>query len=119
MNTRNKIETNINRKERGLIMTLQPIGDNIILKISMKQKEEKTSGGLLLLNQGTEQSLREDMATVYAIGEGRLLNNGVIIEPKVKIGDKVLYNKFAGTEIIDDNQKYLIVRENDLLAIIK
>ena len=135
-------------------MILEPIGDNLILKIEMKQKEEKTNAGLILINEGTEQSLRTDMATVIAIGEGRVLNNGQpmyfniglmgasqnklinqieinpdkklveknigqILKPTVKEGDKVLYNKFAGTEINADGEKYLILKETDILAIVK
>lgn len=100
-------------------MTLQPIGDNLILKIEIKQKEEKTQGGLVLINEGTEQSLRTDLAEVIAIGEGRVLNNGEVLPPTVKVGDKVIYNKFAGTEINANGEKYLILKETDILAITK
>ena len=100
-------------------MILEQIGDNLILKIEMKQKEEKTNAGLIIINEGTVQSLRTDMATVIAIGEGRVLNNGQILKPTVKEGDKVLYNKFAGTEINADGEKYLILKETDILAIVK
>lgn len=100
-------------------MNLQPIGDNLILKIEIKKKEEKTKEGLILLNEGTEQSLRTDVAEVIAIGEGRVLNNGQILKPTVKVGDRVIYNKFAGTEIIADEEKYLILKETDILAITK
>lgn len=100
-------------------MTLQPIGDNIILKIEIKKKEEKTQGGLVLINEGTEQSLRTDIAEVIAIGEGRVLNNGQILPLTVKVGDKVIYNKYAGTEINVNEDKYLILKETDILAITK
>ena len=119
MNTRNKIKTNTNRKEWNIIMTLQPIGDNILLKIEIKKKEEKTEGGLLLNNEVTEQSLRTDIGEVIAIGEGRVLNNGQILVPNVKVNDKVLYNKFAGTEVNIDGEKFLILKETDILAITK
>lgn len=100
-------------------MTLQPTGDNLILEIEIKQKEEKSSGGLILINEGTEQSLRTDMANVVAVGEGRMLNNGQLLKPSVHVGDKVLYNKYAGTEIQVENKKYLILKETDILAIVK
>lgn len=100
-------------------LQLQPIGDNLVLKIEIKKKEEKTEGGLIVINEGTEQSLRTDIATVIAIGEGRVLNNGQILAPTVKVGDKVIYNKYAGTEIIVDAEKYLILKETDILAITK
>ena len=98
-------------------MTLQPIGDNLILEIETKKKEEQTQSGLILFNSGTEQSLRGDIGTVIA--EGRTLNNGQLLPLTVKVGSKVLYNKFAGTEIESENKKYLILKETDILAIVK
>lgn len=100
-------------------MNLQPIGDNLILEIEIKQKEETTKGGLILLNEGTEQSLRTDMARVVAIGEGRILNNGQLLAPSVRVGDEVLYNKYAGTEVQYNNKKYLLLKETDILARIR
>ena len=100
-------------------MNLQPMGDNLLLEIEVKQKEEKTEGGLILLNEGTEQSLRTDMARGVAIGEGRMLNNGQLLIPSVNVGDQVLYNKYAGTEIQFDNKKYLLLKETDILARVK
>lgn len=101
------------------MMKLQPVGDNIILKIEIKKKEEKTQGGLIVLNEGTEQSLRTDIAEVIAIGEGRVLNDGRVLAPSVSVGDKVIYNKFAGTEVNVDGEKYLILKETDILIKIK
>lgn len=101
------------------MMRLQPVGDNIILKIEIKKKEEKTQGGLIVLNEGTEQSLRTDIAEVIAIGEGRVLNDGRVLAPSVSVGDKVIYNKFAGTEVNVDGDKYLILKETDILIKIK
>lgn len=100
-------------------MILEPIGDNIVLKIDIKEKEETTSSGFILLNEGTEQSLRKDMGEVIAVGEGRILNNGNLLPLKVKVGEKVIYNKYAGTEIIFGKEKYLIIKESDILVIVK
>lgn len=100
-------------------MILEPIGDNIILKIELKAKEESTASGIVMLNSGTEQSLRTDIGEVIAVGEGRVLNNGQLLPLRVKIKDKVLYNKYAGTEVICNNEKYLIIKECDILAITK
>lgn len=100
-------------------MNLQPMGDNLLLEIEIKQKEEKTQGGLIVLNEGTEQSLRTDIAKVIATGTGRILNNGDILVPSVNKGDKVLYNKYAGTEIVFEGKKYLLLKETDILAKIK
>ena len=100
-------------------MTLQPIGDNLILEIEIKQKEETSSSGIILINEGTEQSSRTDIAKVVAVGDGRVLNNGNFLPLKVKVDDKVLYNKYAGTEIELENKKYLILKETDILAIVE
>lgn len=100
-------------------MTLQPIGDNLVIRIKDKEKEEVTKTGLILLNQGTQQSLRQDIGEVIAVGEGRVLNNGEVLPFSVKVGEKVLYNKYAGSEVILDTEKYLIIKETDILAIVK
>lgn len=100
-------------------MILQPIGDNLVIKIKDKEKEEVTKSGFILLNQGTQQSLRQDMGEVVAVGEGRVLNNGETLPFSVQVGDKVLYNKYAGSEVIIDTDKYLIIKETDILAIVK
>ena len=91
----------------------------MILKIEIKQKEEKTNAGLILINEGTEQSLRTDIATVVATGEGRMLNNGTLLPMGVKAGDEVLYNKYAGTEVECNGESFLVIRECDILAIIE
>lgn len=100
-------------------MILQPVGDNIVLKIKDKQKEEVKASGFVVLNQGTEQSLRTDIGEVIAVGEGRYLNNGQLLPLIAKEGQRVLYNKYAGTQVILDNEKYLIIKETDILAIVK
>ena len=100
-------------------MTLQPIGDNLVIRIKDKEKEEVTKNGLILLNQGTQQSLRQDIGEVIAVGDGRVLNNGDVLPFSVKVGEKVLYNKYAGSEVILDTEKYLIIKETDILAIVK
>ena len=100
-------------------MTLQPIGDNLVIRIKDKEKEEITKNGLILLNQGTQQSLRQDIGEVIAVGDGRVLNNGEVLPFSVKVGEKVLYNKYAGSEVILDTEKYLIIKETDILAIVK
>lgn len=100
-------------------MTLQPIGDNLVIRIKDKEKEEVTKNGLILLNQGTQQSLRQDIGEVIAVGDGRVLNNGEVLPFSVKVGEKVLYNKYAGSEVILDTEKYLIIKETDILAIVK
>ena len=67
----------------------------------------------------SDQEARQDMATVIAVGEGRLLNNGRLIPLRVKPGDRVLFNKYAGTQLIKDDKTYLILKECDILAIMR
>lgn len=100
-------------------MILQPVGDNIVLKIKEKAKEEVKESGFIMLNQGTEQSLRTDIGEVVAVGEGRYLNNGQLLPLIAKEGQEVLYNKFAGTQVVLGTEKFLIIKETDILAIVK
>ena len=67
----------------------------------------------------SDQEARQDMATVVAVGEGRMLNNGRLIPLKVKPGNRVLFNKYAGTQLVKDDKTYLILKECDILAIVK
>lgn len=100
-------------------MTLQPIGDNVVLKIKDREREEVRQSGLIVMNQGTEQTLRMEIGEVIAIGEGRTLNNGTVLPLSIKAGQQVIYNKYAGTQIMSGEDKYLIVKETDILAIVK
>ena len=67
----------------------------------------------------SDQEARQDMAIVIAVGEGRLLNNGRLLPLRVKPGDRVLFNKYAGTQLIKDDKTYLILKECDILAIMR
>ena len=67
----------------------------------------------------SDQEARQDMATAIAVGEGRLLNNGRLLPLRVKPGDRVLFNKYAGTQLIKDDKTYLILKECDILAIMR
>lgn len=100
-------------------MILQPIGDNIVLKITDKKEEEVRESGFVVFNQGTQQSLRMDIGEVIAVGEGRTLNNGQVLPLTAKVGQNVIYNKYAGTEVLSGEEKYLILKETDILAIVK
>ena len=103
-------------------MRLEPLGDNILIELDeiKKSKEKKLESGLIIPAANiSDQEARQDMATVVAVGEGRLLNNGKLIPLRVKEGDRVLFNKYAGTQIIKDNKTYLILKECDILAILR
>ena len=93
-------------------MNLQPLTDHLIIKIL---KQEKTSSGIVL----PEEAQEKDRGEVIAIGPGRILDNGSRLEMSIKVGDKVLYRKYAGDEIKQDGEKYLLLSESDIMAIIK
>ena len=103
-------------------MKLEPIGDNIIIELDeiKKSKEKKLESGLIIPAANvSDQEARQDMATVIAVGEGRILNNGRLLPLRVKPGDRVLFNKYAGTQLIQDDRTYLILKECDILAIMR
>ena len=89
----------------------QPFGDRVLVKPT--EREEVTSSGIVL--PGTAQE-RPQEGQVIAVGPGRVTDDGTRIELDVKIGDTVVYSKYAGTEIKEDGEDYLILRESDLLA---
>lgn len=91
-----------------------PIGDRIVVKI--EENEEKTKSGIVLPDTAKEKPQK---GKVVAVGSGRLLDNGKKAELEVKVGDTVIFSKYAGTEIKLDGEKYLILSESDVLAILK
>lgn len=103
-------------------MKLEPLGDNIIIELDeiKKSKEKKLESGLIIpASNISDQEARQDIATVISVGEGRLLNNGRLVPLRVKEGDRVVFNKFAGTQLLQDDKTYLILKECDILAIIR
>ena len=93
---------------------LKPLGDRIVLRV--KKEEEKSVGGIVLTTSAKE---KPSTAEVIAVGEGRHTHHGKVIAPGVKVGDIVVFEKFAGTEIKDGSEEFLIVREDDILAIVE
>jgi chaperonin GroES len=93
--------------------TLKPLGDRVIVK--PKEKEDVTKSGIVLPDTATE---KPQEGSVLAVGPGRVLDNGKRVEMDVKTGDKVLFAKYAGTEVKLDGEEYLVIREADLLAIL-
>ncbi|KUK35936.1 MAG: chaperonin GroES [Thermacetogenium sp.] len=91
---------------------LKPLGDHVLVK--PLSKEEKTEGGIYLPDTAKEKPQEGE---VIAVGPGRLLENGTRVQPEVKVGDKVIYAKYGGTEIKLGDVEYLIMRESDILAI--
>lgn len=102
-------------------MVIEPIGDNIILELPMEERTDTITEGGIIIPKTTisDAEAREDIATVVAVGEGRCLNNGQLIPLRIKKGEKVLFNKYAGTQLVVADKKYLLLKECDVLAIIK
>lgn len=100
-------------------MTLIPVNDNIIVKLpKIEETEMKTKSGIILGKVNTE-AIKQDRGTIVAVGEGRYAANGDIIPLRVKENQEIIFNRFAGSEIIVEDEKYLIIKETDILAIIK
>jgi len=93
-------------------LSLKPLGDRLV--IEPIEQEEVTAGGIVLPETAKE---KPQQGKVLAVGPGARDDEGKRIEMDVKLGDKVLYAKYSGTEFKMNNKKYLILRESDLLAI--
>ena len=94
-------------------MTLKPIGDRVVLK--QLEAEETTKGGIILQAKSQE---KPQEAEVVAVGSGQN-EEGVTIEMQVKVGDKVIYSKYSGTEVKHDDTVYVIVKHGDILAVVE
>jgi chaperonin GroES len=92
---------------------LKPLGDRIL--IEQVESEEKTISGIVIPDSAKE---KPQEGTIIAVGTGRILENGERIALEVKAGDKVIFAKYAGTEVKYDGKEYLILRESDVLAIV-
>ena len=93
---------------------LKPLGDRVILKVV--EKEEVTKGGILLPDTASKEKPQE--GKVIEVGSGKVLDNGQKVALEVKKGDKVIFSKYAGSEVKVDGEEYLILSEKDILAII-
>ena len=93
---------------------LTPIGDKVIVKPD--PEELKTKSGIVLPDAAKE---KPQEGTVIAVGTGRILDNGQKVPHEVKVGDKVLYSKYGGTEVKVEDEEYIILSERDILAIKK
>ena len=96
-----------------MAMNLEPLGDRIVVK--PVAKEEVTKGGIVLPDTAKEKPQEGE---VVAVGPGRTNDSGETVKLEVKVGDRVLYGKYSGTEIKIDGEEHLIIREEDILAIV-
>lgn len=95
-------------------MKLRPLGDRVIVK--RIEEEEKTKGGIIIPDTAKEKPIEGE---IVAVGDGKLLDNGQKIPLEVKKGDRVLFGKYAGTEVKIEGEELLIMREDDVIAIVE
>lgn len=96
------------------ITKLKPLQDRVLVK--RLEAEEKTEAGIIIPDTAKEKPQKGE---VVAVGSGKVLENGTKVNLTVKPGDKVLFSKYAGTEIEMNNEEYLIMKEDDILGIIE
>ena len=94
-------------------MNIRPLHDRVVVK---RWEEEKTSpGGIVIPDSATEKPIKGE---VVAVGNGKVLDNGEVRSPDVKVGDKILFGKYAGTEVKIDGTDYLVLREDDIVGVL-
>lgn len=93
---------------------IKPLGDRVI--IELVETEEKTASGIVLPDSAKE---KPQEGKVVAVGSGRVLDNGEKVALEVSVGDRIIFSKFAGTEVKYEGTEYLILRENDILAVVE
>jgi len=101
-------------ERRLVIMKVRPLHDRIIVK--RLEEEEKTKGGIIIPDTAKEKPIE---GKVIAVGDGRINENGTKIPLDVKKGDRILFAKYGGTEIKIDGEEHLMMKEDDILAIIE
>ncbi|SFB38162.1 chaperonin GroES [Lentibacillus halodurans] len=92
---------------------IKPLGDRVV--IELVEQEETTASGIVLPDSAQE---KPQEGSVVAVGSGRTTDNGEKVALEVKEGDRVIFSKFAGTEVNHSGREYLILRENDILAVV-
>ena len=92
---------------------LKPLGDRVVIRVL--EQEEKTASGIFLPDTAKE---KPSQGEVVAVGPGKVQDDGKRVALEVKVGDKIIFSKYAGTEVKFEGTKYLIVSERDILAII-
>ncbi|MCS7306935.1 MAG: co-chaperone GroES [Aquificaceae bacterium] len=94
---------------------LRPLYDKVVVK-RFEEQEQRTASGIIIPDTAKE---KPQLGEVVAVGEGKVLQNGEKLKPAVKPGDKVVFNKYAGTEVELKGEKYLILSEDEILAIVE
>jgi chaperonin GroES len=93
---------------------IRPLGDRVVIKAT--GREEQTKSGIYLPDTAQE---KPQEGIVLAIGNGKLLDNGTRVPIDLKVGDRVIYSKYAGTEIKQGSEEFIVLRESDVLAVVE
>ena len=102
------------RVKKRTALKLQPLGDRVL--VEREESEERTAGGIVLPDKARDKSKR---GKVLSVGNGKLNKDGKRIPPTVKAGDRVLFSGYSGEEIKFDGREVLLIREDDILAIVR
>ncbi|PIR22935.1 MAG: co-chaperone GroES [Deltaproteobacteria bacterium CG11_big_fil_rev_8_21_14_0_20_45_16] len=94
-------------------MNIRPLQDRVL--VQRVDEQEKTKGGILIPDSAREKPME---GKVIAVGNGKILENGTKVTPEVKAGDRILFGKYAGTEVKIDGEEHLILREEDILGVL-
>lgn len=99
-------------------MTIKPLNDNVLVKLEPEDetKQKTTESGILLVNKKPGHNYC--IGTVVAMGNGRVLNDGSFLSHIVNVGDRVMFYQYAGLEIIEGSDKYLMMKENEIIAFV-
>ncbi len=95
-------------------MTIRPLHDRVVIK--RVEEERTTPGGIVIPDSAAE---KPDRGEVIAVGNGKILDNGEVRALDIKVGDKVLFGKYAGTSVKVDGEEVLVMREDDVIAVIE
>jgi chaperonin GroES len=95
-------------------MKIRPLHDRVVIR--RMEEETMTKGGILLPGTATEKPSRGE---VISVGTGKILDNGDVRPVDVKVGDKVLFGKYAGTEVKIDDEDFIVMREDDIMGVIQ
>lgn len=96
------------------VSTLKPLGDRVLVKIA--EQEEKTAGGIFLPDNAKE---KPQVGEVAAVGPGKRTDDGKLVAVELEVGSKVLYSKYAGTEVKLGTDDYVLLTERDILAVVQ
>ncbi|PQJ95207.1 co-chaperone GroES [Chromatium okenii] len=95
-------------------MTIRPLHDRVVIR--RMDEERTTAGGIVIPDSATEKPIQGE---VIAAGNGKILENGTVRPLDVKVGDRVLFGKYSGTEVKIDGKDFLVMREEDIMGVVE